>query len=133
MQKEINDARSTADPSLQNECSTLNVNGECLDHLDYTKDENIVDVGSCNLPAFIIQNDQITGSAELISDTRVRYRCMDSYKLRGPKNIECKCKMGGKYCRQQPKKTPRCIKFKDNSNRNSGGKNARRNNVKRKT
>lgn len=37
MQKEINDARSTADPSLQNECTTLNVNGECLDHLDYTK------------------------------------------------------------------------------------------------
>lgn len=116
MQKEIDDARSTADPSLQYECTTLNVNGECLDHLDYTKDDNIVDVGTCNLPAFIIQNDQITGSAELITDTRVRYRCMDSYKLRGPKNIECKCKMGGKYCRQQPKKTPRCIKFKDNSN-----------------
>ena len=37
MQKEIDDARSTADPSLQYECTTLNVNGECLDHLDYTK------------------------------------------------------------------------------------------------
>ena len=42
MQKEIDDARSTADPSLQYECTTLNVNGECLDHLDYTKGTTVI-------------------------------------------------------------------------------------------
>ena len=71
----------------------------------------IVAVGSCSLPAFIIQNDQIMGQAEFITDTKVRYRCMDSYRLRGPKNLECKCR--GRNCRQQPKKTPKCIKDND--------------------
>ena len=74
-------------------------------------DDTIVAVGSCSLPAFIIQNDQIMGQAEFITDTKVRYRCMDSYRLRGPKNLECKCR--GRNCRQQPKKTPKCIKDND--------------------
>ena len=51
------------------------------------------------------------GSAELITSTRVRYKCMESFKLRGPKNIECKCRNNS--CRQTPKKTPRCIKSKE--------------------
>lgn len=76
-----------------------------------TVDDTIVAVGSCSLPAFIIQNDQIMGQAEFITDTKVRYRCMDSYRLRGPKNLECKCR--GRNCRQQPKKTPKCIKDND--------------------
>ena len=77
----------------------------------FYSDDKIVEVGSCNLPAFIIQNDKIMGSAELITSTRVRYKCMESFKLRGPKNIECKCRNNS--CRQTPKKTPRCIKSKE--------------------
>ena len=67
MQKEIDDARSTADPSLQYECTTLNVNGECLDHLDYTKGTtmifNLYGVGSLApslrvlLPIFLSYSD----------------------------------------------------------------------------
>jgi hypothetical protein len=115
--KEIDSAKATASPEVNDseECFTLNVNGECLDHLNYTKDDKIVEVGSCNLPAFIIQNDKIMGSAELITSTRVRYKCMESFKLRGPKNIECKCRNNN--CRQTPKKTPRCIKSKDGNRR----------------
>ena len=57
MQKEIDDARSTADPSLQYECTTLNVNGECLDHLDYTKGTTVVfDLyGVCSLAPSLIK------------------------------------------------------------------------------
>ena len=37
--KEIDSAKATASPEVNDseECFTLNVNGECLDHLDYTK------------------------------------------------------------------------------------------------
>jgi len=120
--EEINTAKATAEPQINDgeNCFTLNVNGDCLDHLEYSKDDTIVAVGSCSLPAFIIQNDQIMGQAEFITDTKVRYRCMDSYRLRGPKNLECKCR--GRNCRQQPKKTPKCIKDTDKRKR-SGGSN----------
>jgi hypothetical protein len=37
MVKEIDHAKATADPLLEDVCFTMNVNGECLDHLDYTK------------------------------------------------------------------------------------------------
>jgi hypothetical protein len=117
--EEINTAKATAEPQINDSenCFTLNVNGDCLDHLEYVKEDTIVAVGSCSLPAFIIQNDQIMGQAEFITDTKVRYRCMDSYRLRGPKNLECKCR--GRNCRQQPKKTPKCIKDSDNSKKKS--------------
>jgi len=119
--EEINTAKATAEPQINDSenCFTLNVNGDCLDHLEYVKEDTIVAVGSCSLPAFIIQNDQIMGQAEFITDTKVRYRCMDSYRLRGPKNLECKCR--GRNCRQQPKKTPKCIKDSDKHGRKIDG------------
>ena len=37
--EEINSAKATAEPSINDSenCFTLNVNGDCLDHLDYSK------------------------------------------------------------------------------------------------
>lgn len=106
---EIDKVKATADPErLREECIVLNVNGDCLDHLEWDKDDQIVDIGNCNLPAFIVtQNDKVSGFAELVTDSKVRYKCMDSWRIRGNKNMECRCR--GNKCRPRPKQIPRCI------------------------
>lgn len=105
---EMEKVLATADPErVSEECIVLNVEGDCLDHLEWVPGDRIVDIGNCNLPAFIMQNDIVSGTAELISETKVRYKCMDSWRIRGNKNMECRCR--GNKCRPRPKQVPRCI------------------------
>jgi len=86
----------------------LNVNGDCLDHLKYDKGDKIVDINSCDLPAYIIRNQEVIGMAELVGDTdhRVKYSCVENYKLRGNRIVECRCR--GNRCRTKPKNLPVC-------------------------
>lgn len=90
------------------ECVVLNVNGDCLDHHGFDKDDQIVDIGSCELPVFIMSADGLaSGIAELVTDSKVRYKCMDSWRIRGNRNVECRCR--GNRCRPRPRQVPRCI------------------------
>ena len=103
-------------------CTLLNVNGDCLDHLEYDKGnfslrillniffqgDKIVDIHSCDLPAYIIKNSEVIGTAEMVKGTatKVKYSCVENYKIRGNRIVECRCR--GTRCRTKPKNLPMC-------------------------
>merc|ERR1712037_678381 len=85
-----------------------NESGDCLDHLKFDKGDKIVDINSCDLPAYIIRNQEVIGMAEMVKGTenRVKYSCVENYKLRGNRIVECRCR--GNRCRTKPKNLPWC-------------------------